>query len=483
MISMTLADWLVLTAIPIIAAILAIFGRSQNKGWRGYFIAQGTLSTTSVVSTYFGANLTFTTIFLLLAHEAYYRGACVFVVPVFWFLGSCLFSILYNHIQPYVAKGQMLHQALAEGFASPQLQKWASCWTIIGFTGTVGLEFYGAMLVFHWLGLPSGYDVTLGLVLAACCAAFTYIGGFRGVAISDFFLDIFALAAAIIIGYLAYPRDGLSVVPAELVGSPPPLPDITESVLYALGMALLFIPFHFCVLDSWQRCAAWHKKEKSIASWTISGGALLAICYSAPIFVGLWLRRHNIEIAHSDQPLRVFLSLQQLPAPLTGIIIAGFIGAMLSTADELLNCSALTVVFDLLQVPRDHTTRSATDERRIVVTGQLYTVFFGFLSAFVAILAIWLKRPISDIAIAVFSGQVVFFLPLCLQFFWPEKAKALGSTASLAMVLAFVTGLAAVVSSWVWNIRLLAESAPLLSFFTVLVVLCIGLLRSVYIAR
>src|SRR5581483_3661527 len=100
-------DWMIFVLVPAIAWVIGRKGR-QVGSWRGYFLARGNLSTTGVVSTYFGANLTFTAIFLILSEQAYIRGYWLLAMPVFWIVGTVVFVMSYGRLRPYFERGMTL---------------------------------------------------------------------------------------------------------------------------------------------------------------------------------------------------------------------------------------------------------------------------------------------------------------------------------------------------------------------------------------
>ncbi len=264
-----LFDWVIFVGIPLIAWIIGTRAGKRNGGWRGYFLATGNLSTTSVASVYFGANLTFTAIFLILSEEAYIRGAWVFSVPIFWVLGTLVFLKMYPRLKPFFQKGMTLHQALGETFKSPTLQRWASIWTIVAFVGTVALEFYGGIRLLQWTNLPLFVDVSLALLLALVVGLFTINGGFRGVAAADIWLDIVAICGTGVLFVFCFMSWG-SVTPNVLTPVAPIRPELGNNILFAIAMGVIFVPFQFCTLDTWQRLGAWEKKDESpwrVAPW------------------------------------------------------------------------------------------------------------------------------------------------------------------------------------------------------------------------
>ena len=257
MINLGPLDWTLLIGVVLLSWIVGLRWRAKKSTWRGYYLANASMPGTNVAATYFGANLTFTTIFLILSYEGYHRGPVAFSVPVFWFLGSVLFTAFYPRIKIYLIKGMTLHQALGEAYCSKSLQRWASLWTIMAFVGTVGLEFYGGVLLLQWAGASSVTATTIGIGFAFICTAMTVTGGFRGLAAADIALDLFAFAAAVILFVWAAKPAWLAVSAEPVL----PLPTLSDSIIFVAGMGVIFLPFQFCVLDSWQRCAAWQKSS------------------------------------------------------------------------------------------------------------------------------------------------------------------------------------------------------------------------------
>ena len=96
---MTLApwDWIIIIGCVATSWLLGRKARDPST-WRGYFLASGQMGGLSVGATYVGANLTFTSIFLILSEEAYRRGLVVLCIPVFWILGTLVFVKVYPRL-------------------------------------------------------------------------------------------------------------------------------------------------------------------------------------------------------------------------------------------------------------------------------------------------------------------------------------------------------------------------------------------------
>jgi Na+/proline symporter len=460
-----IADWAILAAVPITAWIIGRKGR-QRGSWRGYFLATGNLNTTGVAATYFGANLTFTAIFLILSEEGYRRGYWALSVPIMWFFGTLFFLRIYPRLQPYIQEGKTLHQVIGEAFKSTGIQRWVAVWTIIAFVGTVALEFYGGIILLRWTGVTILTSFTVALLLALLVSSFTVTGGFRGVAWADIWLDLVALAATIILGYYVIRHHGafiFSGLPpnANYAGSEIPLvTGVGDNILFVVGMVILLLPFQLCTLDSWQRLVAWKKRDRSPAPMLLAGSVLLSLAYCVPVLMGIVLRNQGLPILDGSHPLKIFLDNSGVMPIVLGLIFAGFISAIFSTADELLNCCSLSLLFDTFLIPRDSEGRGTHEEAKLVLSGQFYTGVFAFVSAILAFLAFYYGRKASELALAIFSAQVVFTFPILIALYDPGKAPKLTVPAKTGMVISFGLAVGCVFAGWIWGDKLIVDAAP-----------------------
>ncbi len=463
-------DWLIFFLVPLIALAIGIRKR-DTKTWRGFFLAQSSLPWVSVASTYFGANLTFTAIFLILSEESYRRGFWVLSVPISWLIGTFVFIRLYPRIKPYIDRGTTLHQAIGEAFKSKTLQRLVSVWTITAFTGTVALEFYGGIKLLQWINLPVLTSLSIALLLALIVTGFTVIGGFRGVSYADMFLDVVTFGGAFVLVFYLFNFFGGSLLLSspsiaaitESGSSIVPVPGIVDNLLFVLGMIIIFVPFQLCALDSWQRLSAWNKTDKSLNKVLLYPTFLLVLIYCIPILVGIVIRNQGISVSLDSHPLKLFLESIALPPILLGLVITGFISAIFTTADELLNCSSLSLLFDTFLIPRQ-ANRTAHEEKKIVLGGKIYTSIFAFIAALIALLALKFDRRISELALAIFSTQVIFTFPLFIALFRKDTAPKLAKTAIVAMLLSFIVAVGAVLTGWIVKDKQLSDAAPVLAF-------------------
>lgn len=432
---------------------------------QGLFFANASLPNVTVGATNMGTNLAFTGIFLILSEQAYSRGIWVLAVPLGWIIGTIVLYQLYPRIRHYTADSKTLHQALGEAFDSADVRRLASLWTIGGFVGTVALEFYGGIRLLQWTGIPFLGVVPLALLLAFVIGAFTASVGLRGVASADIFLTILTVVAVGIlvwmVGYVSPLSSILEAARGTLSG-----PSTADNVMFALGMMVIFVPFQICILDSWQRFAAWKcSRENRKPRWLLWTGFGLAVLFTIPVLVGIAVKTSNLPVPADGHPFLSLLQTVTLPVGVRGLLFAGLFAAMFSTADELLNCCSLSFLTDTLQIKKGPGEEPTVASQRLALSGQYYIGIFAITAATLALLAIKYDRKISEMAVAVFSGQILFTVPVLVALFATKNARRFGRAVKVCLLSGFATVLLCVGASWISDNHLLADIAPLVGFF------------------
>ena len=441
---MTLVSWLILLAVPVGALILGIGRRTEYTDYVDYFLARRKLSSLRFLAAFLGANVVFTAIFLVLSLEAARRGLWALSVPIAFLLGTVLLVALYPKLRPFFERGQTLHQALGSAFDQGRtgwksLQRWAAIWTIVAFIGMVAIEFYGGILLLKWTGVPLLANLSIAVLIASVCALFTIRGGLRGLARVDVWLDALTLIGVLVF-LISLLSAGASIKPAGPSVGSSHAPSITENLLFAFGAAVLFVPMPICALDTWQRGVGWHLR-KGVSPWVLTGGVLVVLIAAVAILAGLYAAGHGWSPAAMANPLQFTLAGLDLGPVALGLVLAGFMAAILSTADELLSCSAYALLADCMCLPREGTPLDVS--RTYVSSAKLYTGFFAFAAAVLGITLEYLPR-ITDAFSAVAATQVVFFLPLLIALTRPTAAPRYWRVARLSMLLSFLVAVGAI---------------------------------------
>lgn len=479
-------DWMIIFLVPTIAFFLGrgVLNRNRaNKSAQNYidyFLARQQLGSGGFLATFLGANLVFTAIFLILSYEAAHRGWWVLAIPIAFLLGTALLACFYPKLRVYFDNDQTLHQALGstfepQGAAGLSIRRWTAIWTIISFVGLVGIEFYGGILLLKWAGEPLLHSITIVLLFAAICMGFTIAGGLRGVAAANSCLDLATGVSAFFLLWYLFRAPTFDLSRAT-IPSHDAAPALSDNLVFLVAAFVLFVPMPICALDSWQRGVAW-KKRAEVWGWLLGGAFGIVIVSVVAIFAGLYARELGWSSQRTDlYPLRIVLEHLQFPKWIIGAVFAGFIAAILSTADELLNCCAYAWLADIRQLPRN--VDEATSARYIR-SAKFYTGAFGYLAAAVGIICVLTEGRIyiSGIFNAVAATQVVFFLPLLIALLRPTSAPKYRAIIKISMALAFASALlSAIIGAVVGGEdgRLLIDGGPLLALSLSTTVVVIG---------
>lgn len=319
MLSLSAIDWILVFLVPAVAFILGIGRAFQPKDYVDYCLARRALGTARFLAVFFGANVVFTAIFLVLSFETARRGWWAVSIPVAFFLGTVLLAVLYRKLVPYLDAGQTLHQALGAAFDQGRtgwssIRRWAAIWTIAAFVGLVAIEFYGGILLFQWASVPLLANITIAIILATVCAVFTIVGGLRGVARVDIWLDVYTGIGILV--FLVYLANGLANGPHPGGSGNPPIPPLSspglpENIIFALAAFALFLPMPICALDSWQRAVAWKEREK-VTGVLLGGATSVVLVAGVAIMAGFYARNHGWAVGGAV-PLQFVLSSLQLP--------------------------------------------------------------------------------------------------------------------------------------------------------------------------
>jgi sodium/proline symporter len=256
----------------------------------------------------------------------------------------------------------------------------------------------------------TGILITAGIVLA-----YTVLGGFLAVSLTDTVQAVFMLVALLVLPVIAIADfGGWSAVVTELRLLEPGLPD---PLALSAGAALGFIGIglgspgnpHILVRYMSIRDPSQFRFAAIVGTtWNVLMGA-------GAVLIGLAGRAllTGVEALPHGDPENLFpvLAQQHLPAPLFGVVVAAIFAAIMSTADSQLLVAASTVVRDVHEkvIRREPLSRRAAVHASRSVVAALVVA---------ALLLGWV------------ADELVFWLVL---FAWAGLGASLGPTSILAL--------------------------------------------------
>jgi len=212
---------------------------------------------------------------------------------------------------------------------------------------------------------------------------YTYLGGILSVVWTDFIQGIIVIIFGVLFYYFAFePIDwdfqALGVKLNEVAG-----PDYWSLKNVSTSHILVeFVTACFGVLAAqiyWQRCFAAKDASTARTAMLISG-VFVIIAVSLTAMVGMMVKSLNPDL---DPTLVMpWFMMNYLPVYMVAIVFALILAAAMSSADSLLNSSAIIVVNDIIRPFNEHLT-----DQQLVQYAKNATIIIGVISCLLALYA------------------------------------------------------------------------------------------------
>lgn len=201
--------------------------------------------------------------------------------------------------------------------------------------------------------------------------------------------------------------------------------DIFKSILlYALGIIV--------GQDVWQRVFTARSLKISRLGAFAAGGYSLLYAVAVTI-IGMCA---FVVIPNLDTPQNAFASMAvtTLPPGVLGLVLAGVLSALMSTASGTLIASSTLLVNDVIK----RFIMPDMNEKQFLRTSRLTTLSIGVFSM---ICALWIQDVLValDIAFAILSGAL--FFPIIFSFFWKRVTSKAVFFSILISTVAIIFGL------------------------------------------
>jgi len=289
----------------------------------------------------------------------------------------------------------------------------------LGFTGAQILA--GAKLAAGtmFLQAPFGIDpLQFALVvIATVTIAYTVIGGLKAVIYTDTFQWIILLSGLILvtIPVTLYKIGGLQKLYATLPQEHFSLANITP--IQFTNWMVTILPIWLIGMTLYQRMYACRNEKEAKRAWYIAGIFEWPIMAFTGVFLGMCAR---VVFPNADPEMALPQLIRDvLPMGVTGIVIAAYFSAIMSTADSCLMASSGNFVNDIIQryIKPNLTDRSA------MRLSMLATLIIGLLAL---LLAAQFDTVLDAILYAYAFMVAGLFIPTLGAFFWP-RASAIGA--------------------------------------------------------
>lgn len=349
----------------------------KNRSAEDYFLAGRGMLWPLIGVSLFASNISSTTL-IGLSGDAYHSGIAVFNYE--W-MASLVLIFFAFFLLPFIVRAKVftLPEFLERRFDG-RLRLYFSGLTLFLniVVDTAGSLFAGALLL--KLVFP-GLDIaTIIIILALVAGLYTIAGGLAAVIYTDFLQTILLLTGAIVISITAFIQvGGWSGMTAGLdpghLSLWRPLDDPSVPWLGLLtGVPLL--GFYFWCTNQFMAQRVLSARNTDHAR----RGVLFAALLKLPVLFIMVLPGTMAIQLFPDLPrpdlVYPTLMFELLPAGLLGLVLAGFIAALMSQIDSTLNAASTLVTMDFVR-----RWRPQLDGRQLMLVGRWVTFAFMLLAA------------------------------------------------------------------------------------------------------
>lgn len=294
----------------------------------------------------------------------------------------------------------------------------------LGFTGAQILA--GAKLAAGTVFADISYVDPLNLalyVMAFVVIGYTVLGGIKAVIYTDTIQWIVLLIGLILFGIpiAIHEVGGIQAIFEALPPSHFDLFNITW--IQILNWSFTIIPIWFIAMTLYQRIYACRSEKEARRAFFIAGILEYPIMAFAGVILGM-IARINFPGAEAEMGMPMLLR-DVLPFGITGIVLAAYFSAIMSTADSCLIASSGNFVNDIMEkyIFRGSGTKF------VIRLSQVTTLIVGLLAIIIA----GSFHTVLEIILQAYSFMVAgLFVPTLIALFKKEK--------STAAVMAAMTG-------------------------------------------
>jgi sodium/pantothenate symporter len=370
-----------------------------------------------------------------------------------------------------------IHEFLGTAFNSRALAIVGALCTCIGYLGTFGLELYIGSLFFSSI-VPNVNEWVVVLVISIVGFAYTAIGGFRTVIVTDRLQ--MKMIWVFIIGILLYLL--MHVSSATLAHIPTAVYDMSLRPgvgPFIAGILIINSAMFLVSMGVWQRIAA--SKDERVVVRGLGRSALQTGATWCLIILGACLVYLVITPNSTENPLSTLVKHIMVEGGwVNGVLVFGIIlglfGSQLSTASTNLVATGQTLYSDLFARDR-RTSISDTDgqSRELRLSRWLLITAAVLAIGVVAVLSAS-GFTILDLAFALYGSQLSLFAPVVLALEYKGAIPArVSKAASIGVVLGILMGWAAAGFGKILGIQDLVFLSPIVSLVVSGIVIGIAL--------
>jgi solute:Na+ symporter, SSS family len=374
--SMAPLDWAIVFSYMLGIIALGLLASRNQLDAKDYFLASRSSTWPTIGLALIGSNISATTL-IGLAGAAYSIGISVFNYE--W-MASVVLAVYCIFFLPAVLRSQVytMPEFLERRF-SPSIRLYFSGLTIfLNIVVDTAATLFGGALLFKLLfpGLPLWQ---IAMVLAVTAGIYTALGGLKAVMVTEVVQTILLLGASVFIAYFAFSAAGgwdkvmASVDPEKLSLIRPTGDEGVPWIGLFTGVPLL--GFYFWCTNQFMAQRVMSAKTLDHGRW----GSLFAGLLKLPILFLMVLPGTAAILLYPDLPngdlVYPKLIFDLLPVGVVGIVIAGFLAAIMSSIASTFNSASTLVTMDFARKFAPNLSQSS-----LVTIGRVTTLVLMALS-------------------------------------------------------------------------------------------------------
>ncbi len=433
-------DWILIalyfTAIFGVAWWAAGRKSGTHRSSSGYFLAGRNVGWFVVGTALFASNIGSEHL-VGLAGTGFDSGVAVGQFEV---LASLILLVLgWLFVPFYLRSGVYTMPEFLERRYSPAARWYLAVISVVGYVLTkISVTLYAGGIVYEVL--LGGSFLTGAIVIVVATGIYTVLGGLRAVLYTEMLQTILLIGGAVLVTAIGLSR--LGGVGALIAASEPGTFEMWRNPSFPWTGILLGAP----ILGVWYWCTDQFIVQRVLSAngidharrGTIFGGFLkllpLFIFVIPGVIAAALVKTGQIQIARADHALPELIRTL-LPVGIRGLVMAGFLAALMSSLAAVFNSCSTLITWDIYRKLRPD-----ASERRLVVVGKLATLLLVGLG----VLWIPLMKYISgQLYVYLQSVQAYISPPIAAVFllgvFW-KRVNSAGAIASLGT--GFVLGAA-----------------------------------------
>jgi len=375
--SLAPVDLIVIAVYFVFVIWLGISLGKKHDSAEDYFLAGRSMIWPFIGISLFASNISSTTL-IGLAGDAYSTGISVFNYEWFAVVILIIFAIFFL---PFILQARIftMPEFLEKRFDGRARTYFSVLTLFLNIVVDTAGSLYagGLMLKLIFPEIPMWQTIT---ILAVVAGVYTIAGGLAAVIYTDAAQTILLLIGAVTVTFMALDKIGgwgnvTDVIPGDMLSLIRPLDDPSVPWLGLItGVPLL--GFYFWCTNQFMVQRVLSAKNLEHGRW----GSLLAGLLKLPVLFIMVLPGTMAILLYPDLPkpdlVYPTLMFDLLPVGLLGLVIAGFIAALMSQIDSTLNSASTLVTMDFI-----HKWRPNLDSRQLMKTGRWVTFGFMILAA------------------------------------------------------------------------------------------------------